>query len=518
MLRSLILLLSVCLWGGSAEAMQILDDIAPKKTQAPPPPPPQPTVDREKQAFDACVASNGVGACQAYLDRYRSGRYTKAVRDIIDGRTDKPAPPPPVVVDREPRLRALCEAATTVGPCTDYLAAHPSGPFADGARARIAQLNAAAAEKAAFAQCQASAAPGPCETFVATYPSSSLAAAARAQSAVIASQTAQREAAAREQAAQREAAAKAEAAQREANAKAEAAQREVAQKAQAAAEQDRTAFAACRDGNNPADCQAYLIAAPTGAFRAQAQAKIDTINTANKEKAAFELCRNGTTGDPCREFVRAFPASATAAEAARIAGTREAAAGAAAAEAAAWALCAPGQSSLECEKYLALYATGPHAQAAQTIIARIKDTEAKARADAQEQAAWDQCKGELGNALPCQQYLNTYKGGRFEALAKSQIEMISTGPTADQPVPPLGLIVKRNAKRQLEVVTVSGNSSALGYVFGGDIITTINNKPYDPKIEPKDALNAAIAEDNGRVEVLIMRGAVPVSKVLRARR
>lgn len=517
MLRSLILLLSVCLWGGSAQAMQILDDIAPKTTPAPKPAP-QPTIDREKQAFDACVASNGVGACQAYLDRYRVGRYTKAVRDIIDGRTDKPAPPPPVIVDREPRVRALCEAATTVGPCTDYLAAYPSGPFADGARARIAQLNAAAAEKAAFAQCQASAAPGPCETFIATYPSSSLVAAAKAQSAVIASQAAQREAAAREQAAQRDAAAKAEAAQREAAAKAEAAQREAAQKAQAAAEQDRTAFAACRDGNNVADCQAYLIAAPTGAFRVQAQTKIDTINTANKEKAAFELCRNGTTGDPCREFVRAFPASASAAEAARIAGTREAAAGAAAAEAAAWARCEPGQSALECEKYLALHAAGPHAQAAQTIIARIKDTEAKARADAQEQAAWDQCKGEQSNALPCQQYLNTYKGGRFEALARSQIDMISTGPTADQPVPPLGLIVKRNAKRQLEVVTVSGNSSALGFVFGGDIITTINNKPYDPKIEPKDALNAAIAEDNGRVEVLIMRGAVPVSKVLRARR
>gem|GEM_PF-7052399 len=542
MLRATILLLSFLLAGTAVQA-QVKLPTMPSRVDKQPAAPSAAVI--ENAAWQACANARTAGPCDAYLRDYPRGSFAGVARtrgeDIRRAQAEaarraeeqraaareRPAPVAPVV-DREPRLWATCEASTTVAACTDYLGAFPSGPSADKARARITALNAAAAEKAAFAQCQASTSPGLCETFVATYPNSNLVAAAKAQSAVIASQGAARAAAERQQAEERLAAEKrqtearlaAEKQQAEARLAAEreaAAQRDAAQKAQAAAEQDKTAFTACRDGNSAADCQAYLAAAPNGAFRAQAQAKALAIESTNKEKAAFDICRNGATAAPCRDFGRDFPTSANAGEAARLARERDAAASAAAAETAAWALCEPGQSTVQCEKYLALYAAGPHAQAAQAIVARIRKDEADKLALEQEQAAWDLCRS-AAKTQPCDDYLQRFPAGRFVGAAKTRAQEILTGPTEDQAVAPLGLVVKRNTKSQLEIVSVQGNSSAIGQVFGGDIITTINDKPYDPRIEPKAALDAAIAEDNGRVELLITRGAVPVSKVLRARR
>ena len=504
MRRSLILLVSVCLFGGAAEAMQILDDIAPKATKATPAPPP-PQIDREKQAFDACVASSGVRACQAYLDSYRNGRYTKAVRDIIDGRTDKPAPPPPPQADPELKSWNACissSANDSIATCEAYLATYRQGKWAGEAERRLAALRAADAEKKASAaektfldQCLSGATPALCDAFVARYPNSVSVPIAKARITAIAAEEERRVT---------------DQKRRDELAKADA-------KAQAAAEQDKTAFAACRDGGNPADCQAYLDTAPSGAFRAQAQARINTLAAANQEKAAWDACRNGSAAEPCLAFGRSFPSSANAGQAATIARERAASADAARAENAAWALCEPGQVASPCSNYLNLYPSGPHAQAAQAIVARIKKDESDKLALEQEQASWAQC--ETGKTvLPCQQYLDTHPSGRFVSAAKTRIEVISTGETEPQAVAALGLVVKRNTKGQMEVVSVQGNSSAMGYVFGGDIITTINDKPYNPRQEPLAALEAAIAADNGRVEVLIMRGAAPVSKVLRARR
>lgn len=531
LLRATILLLSLLLSGTAVQAQVNLGKIAPRPEKAPAAPS---AAVIENAAWQACANARTAGPCEAYLRDYPRGSFAGVARtrseDIRRAQADaarraeeqraaareRPAPVAPVV-DREPRLWAACEASTTVATCTDYLAAFPSGPSADKARARITALNNAAAEKAAFAQCQASTTPGLCETFIATYPNSNLVAAAKAQSNVIASQGAARAAAEKQQAEARLAAEREAAARRDAAEKELAAQREASARALAAAEQDKAAFAACRDGGNPADCQAYLAAAPNGAFRAQAQARIIAIESTNRERAAFEICRNGTSAEACRNFVRDFPTSANAGDAARIGRERDAAAGAAAAEAAAWALCEPGQSALQCDKYLALYAAGPHAQAAQAIAARIRKEEADKIAAEQEQTAWEMCRPSA-QTRPCDDYLARYPAGRFVASAKTRIQEIITGPTEDQAVAALGLVVKRNAKSQLEIVSVQGNSSAMGQVFGGDIITTINDKPYDPRMGPKAALDAAIAADNGRVEVLITRGAVPVSKVLRARR
>lgn len=505
LLRHFIVLLSVCLFGSAAAAMQILDDIAPKTTKAAPQAPPPPQVDREKQAFDACIGASGTGPCQAYLERYRSGRYTKAVRDIIDGRTDKPAPPPPPQADPELKAWNACisgNASDSIATCEAYLATYRQGKWAGEAERRLAALRAADAEKKASAvektlldQCLSGSAPSLCDAFIARYPTSISVPIAKARITAIAAEDERRAV---------------DQKRRDEQSKADA-------KAQAAAEQDKTAFAACRDSGNPADCQAYLDTAPGGAFRAQAQARINTLAAANQEKAAWDACRNGTTTEPCLAFGRSFPSSANAGQAATIARERAASADAARAENAAWALCEPGQMASPCSNYVNVYPAGPHAPAAQAIVARIKKDETDKRALEQEQASWAQC--ETGKTiLPCQQYLDTHPTGRFVSAAKTRIEVVSTGETEPQAVAALGLVVKRNAKSQMEVVSVQGNSSAMGYVFGGDIITTINDKPYNPRQEPLAALEAAIAADNGRVEVLIMRGAAPVSKVLRARR
>lgn len=508
MLRTFILLLSVCLWSSGAQALQILDDVAPKpktppKTQPAPPPP----VDREKQAFDACVASSGVGACQAYLDRYRSGRYTKAVRDIIDGRTDKPAPPPPPPqVDPEMKAWNACiggNAIDGIATCEAYLATYPQGKWSEQASRRVATLKAAEAERKAAAaekimldQCLTGTSPALCDAFVSRYPNSASVPVAKARVTAIAD----------------------DAARRAAEDKRREEQRLADAKAQAAAKQDEAAFAACRDGSNPADCQAYLDSAPTGNFRNQAQTKISTLAAAGKERAAWDACRNGTTAEPCLAYGREFVGSANAGQAAAIARERAASADAARAEAAAWAQCEPGQSAVQCEKYLALYATGPHAQAAQAIIARINKDEADKRVAEQDAAAWAQCEASTRNPLPCEAYLKAYPAGRFAAAARTRIETLAVGETEDQAVPALGLVVKRNNRGQLEIVSVQGNPTAVGRVFPKDIIVNINKQPYNPRQEPRAALEAAMAAANGRVQVFIQRGAATDTQVLQARR
>jgi outer membrane protein assembly factor BamD (BamD/ComL family) len=527
LLRFTTLLLSVLLFGGVAHAQLIIPGTA--KPPAPPPPaaagPSKAEI--ERAAFNACASARTTAPCRSYLQKYPNGNFADTARARIadleaaqaaaaqraaQAAADRPPPPPPV--DREPQLWAACDAGSTIALCERYLAGFPTGPHANDARTKIAALNAAAAEKSAFAVCQSSTAPGPCEAFVAAYPNSTLVAGAKAQIATIARTSEQRAAAAQAEAAQRAAAEQALIAQRAAAEKELAAQRVAAAQALAAADKEKTAFAPCLEGSAVAACQAYLDGYPNGTFAAQARVKMSTLAAADQERTAAGACLNGSSVAACEKYLGSYPSGASAA-AAR---SRITALNSAEQERTAWRACEAGDAALQCEKYLAAYPAGPSADAARAIIARISKDEASKRAAEAEQAAWDQCRTATNNVLPCQQYLDAHPAGRFVALAKAQIDVIATGPTEDQAVPALGLVVKRNAQSQLVVVSVQGNSTAVGNVFGGDIITTINDKPYNPREAPRAALEAAIAADNGRVELLIMRGAAPVSKVLRARR
>lgn len=505
-----LLFASALIFAGAASAQLIIPGTAASK---PPPPVAAPAPSKteiERAAFNACANARTVTPCRSYLQQFPKGNFAdtarariadiEAARAAAAQRSAEAAAPP---VDREPQAWNACDAASSVGPCERYIAAFPAGPRVNDARSRIASLNAATQERTAFAACQASTAPGPCEAYLATYPAGASAAAAKAQVAAI-----------ERNAGQRAAVAQAEAAQRAAVEKDAAAQRAAAALALAAAEKEKTAFAPCLDGGTAAACQAYLDSFPGGAFAAQARVKMSTLAAADQERAGAGACINGNSIALCEKYLAAYPAGGSAAAVrARIAALTSAEQ-----ERATWKLCEVGDSAVQCDKYLASYPTGASADAARAIIARINKDEASKRAAEAEQAAWDQCRTTASNILPCQQYLETYPAGRFASLAKAQIDVIATGPTEDQAVPALGLVVKRNAQSQLVVVSVQGNSTAMGNVFGGDVITTINDKPYDPRIAPRAALEAAIAQDNGRVEILIKRGAVPVSKVLRARR
>lgn len=528
LMRLTMLVLSALLFGGVAQAQLIIPGTTKPPVATPPPVAAGPSkAEIERAAFNACATARTTSPCRSYLQKYPGGNFADTARARIadieaaqaaakqraeQAAADRPPPPPPV--DREPQLWAACDAGGTVALCERYLAAHPTGPHAGDARARISALNTAAAEKSAFAICQSSTAPGPCEAFVAAYPGSTLVAGAKAQIASIARASEQRAAAAQADAAQRAAAEQALIVQRAAAEKELAAQRVAAAQVLATAEKEKTAFAPCLDGSAAAACQAYLDGYPNGTFAAQARVKMSTLAAADQERTAAGACLNGSTVAACEKYLASYPSGASAA-AAR---SRITALNSAEQERTAWRACEAGDAALPCEKYLAAYPAGASADAARATIARISKNEADKRAAEAEQAAWDQCRTATNNILPCQQYLDGHPNGRFTALAKAQIDVIATGPTEDQAIPALGLVVKRNAQSQLVVVSVQGNSTAVGNVFGGDIITTINDKPYNPREAPRAALEAAIAADNGRVELLIMRGAAPVSKVLRARR
>ena len=67
------------------------------------------------------------------------------------------------------------------------------------------------------------------------------------------------------------------------------------------------------------------------------------------------------------------------------------------------------------------------------------------------------------------------------------------------------------------VISVQQFSSAMGNVFGGDVIIKINDQPTNPRDMPRAALEKGLADANGRVKLLIRRGPASVTAVIRAR-
>ncbi|KAB7648267.1 hypothetical protein [Polymorphobacter fuscus] len=481
MLRSIILLLSMLLFGTAAMAQIIIGPTTPKPAPTRPPVASGPSaIEIERAAFNACAAAKTPGPCRQYLARYPRGSWADIARGrISDLEAAQTAPRPALVertpaptVDREPQFWAACDAGTTVAACEKYLGGYPSGRWAVDARAKIAVLNAVAQERASFAQCQASTAPGLCETFIATYPNSSLVAAAKAQIGVIAGQAAQRDAAAR---------------------------------AQAAADQDRRAFAACDAATASGPCEAYLASFPTGASAAAARLKIGTLAASQQERTAAAACLNGVGAAPCEQYLATYPSGSSAAAArARLTGLKTAEA-----ERAAWAQCQTSDVALPCERYLAAYPAGASADAARTLIARINSAE-------QERTAWALC--EAGKtAFPCEKYLASFATGRYADAARTRIKVLETAETEPEMVPALGLVVKRSDKGEFTVVSVQQFSSAMGNVFGGDVILKINDQPANPRETPRAALERALAAASGRVKLLIRRGPAAVTAVIRAR-
>jgi hypothetical protein len=474
--------------GASAQLIFPPPAAAPKPAAPKPPPGPSgpSALEIERAAYNNCANARTAGPCRQYLAKYPKGGWADLARTRVTdletaererreaaerAKADQPPPAPVVIretVDPEKPAWAACEASTSPEACNRYIASFPRGPSIDAARAKVAAMNAAAQERAAWTLCQNSDAPGPCDAYVTNFPAGSQVVAARARIAQI-----------------------------------------------AAASQERTAWLQCANGTAAAPCNAYLAAFPNGAQAGAARLRIANIATAEQENAAWQTCQNGSVAD-CERYVSAFPggsqvgaARARATMLANAERERATAAANAEKERAALALCQNGESVLPCENYLAAYPSGSAAADVRARIARINLAE-------QEKTAWSLC--ETGKQLlPCEKYLAAFPSGRFVEPARTRIKVLETAETEPEMVPALGIIVKRSDKGEFVVVSVQQFSSAMGNVFGGDVITKINDAATDPRSLPRAALEAGLAASNGRVKLLVRRGPATVTAVIRAK-
>ena len=470
---------------------------APPPARAPSGPSGPSALEIERAAYNNCANARTAGPCRQYLAKYPRGGWADLARSRVNdletaererreaaerARADQPPPPPVVIreaVDPEKPAWAACEASTSPEACNRYIASFPRGPSIEAARAKVAAINAAAQERAAWTLCQNSETGAPCDAYVNNFPAGSQVVAARARIAQIAAGT-----------------------------------------------QERAAWAQCQNGTSAAPCNAYIAAFPNGAQAAAALLRIANIATAEQETGAWQTCQNGSIAD-CDRYVAAFPGgsqvgAARARSAMLAAAERERALAAANAERerslaaanaekerAALALCQNSESVLPCETYVAAYPAGIAAGDVKARIARINLAE-------QEKTAWSLC--ETGSQmLPCERYLAAFPSGRFAEPARTRIKVLETGATEPEMVPALGIIVKRSDKGEFVVVSVQQFSSAMGNVFGGDVITKINDAATDPRSLPRAALEAGLAASNGRVKLLVRRGPATVTAVIRAK-
>ena len=460
---------------------------APKPaTPKPPPGPSGPSaLEIERAAYNNCANARTAGPCRQYLAKYPRGGWADLARTRITDlesaererraaadavRAEAPPPAPVIIreaVDPEKPAWSACEASSSPEACNRYIASFPRGPSIDAARAKVAAINAAAQERAAWTLCQNGDSAVPCQAYVDNFPAGSQVVAARSRIAQI-----------------------------------------------AAGAQERAAWTQCANGTTAA-CNAYLAAFPNGGQAAAARLRIAGIATAEQENAAWQSCQNGSAAD-CDRYVAAFPggsqAGAARSRSAMLANAeRERATAAANAEKerTALALCTSSEAILACENYLAAYPAGVSAGDVRARIARINLAE-------QEKTAWSLC--EAGKQLlPCEKYLAAFPQGRFAEPARTRIKVLETAETEPEMVPALGMIVKRSDKGEFVVVSVQQFSSAMGNVFGGDVITKINDAATDPRSLPRAALEAGLAASNGRVKLLVRRGPATVTAVIRAK-
>ncbi|MDG2528925.1 caspase family protein [Caulobacter endophyticus] len=144
-----------------------------------------------------------------------------------------------------------------------------------------------------------------------------------------------------------------------------------------------------------------------------------------------------------------------------------------------------------------------------------------------EQAAWELCSRSQ-TAAPCEKYRQKYPSGRFAELAQDRLSDFAApvrAPAAAQPsqsvapeiVQELGLVVARNAAGEIQVQAVQPGSTAMGMMFGGDVVLQANLLNPDPAQTPGAFLTNALA-NQGRVKLLVRRGPTTTSVVLRPRR
>ena len=301
--------------------------------------------------------------------------------------------------------------------------------------------------------------------------------------------------------------------------------------------QERNAWAQCMNNTFAAACTTYVAAYPEGAMVALARQRIAGSAAIERDSTAWRLCQNGSIDD-CRGYIAAFPSGSQIAAARARMGTlakadreraaaaaivereraaaaanaerqRAAAQAAAERERAALALCQGGDTVRSCENYLAAYPAGAAASDVRARIAQINRAE-------QEKIAWAQCENGK-QMLPCTNYLAAFPAGRFAEPVRTRIKMLETAETEPEMVPALGIIVKRSDRGEFVVVSVQQFSSAMGNIFGGDVITKINDAPINPRTLPRAALESGLAASSGRVKLLVRRGPATATTVIRAK-
>ena len=467
----------------------VIPGAAPKPKPAPAPAPrpaaprPAPVVaapapyDFERGAWNLCEKSKSASPCEAYLGKYPNGKFADLARTRINDLASAPPPAPvvvrvpvpaaPVVEDKEKTDWLACQASTVPVPCERYLETYPGGRWATQAKARVTNYNNAVQEKLAAEK-------------------------ARIAAAEVAAQ-------------QRAAAAEAAAKQQAANA-------DAAAKQQAAAAQERTDWEACQTGSGPAACDRFIAAYPLSVRAGAARDRIAKIRSEGEEAAAWGQCQVSTGSGPCEKFLASFPTSSHAGSAREMIGRFRNEGE----EKSAWAQCQAADNAQPCERYLAGYRAGPNAGAASALIARFAKADQDRIKAEQEKTAWSLC--DTGKTvLPCNDYLRLFPAGGFAESARTRIRVLETAATEPEMVPALGLVVRRNDKGEIVVVSVQQYSSAMGNVFGGDVIIKINEVATKPSDAPRQTIEAALAAAQGRVKLLIRRGPAAVTAVIRAR-
>ena len=372
------------------------------------------------------------------------------------------APAAPVPFDFERAAWDLCAKGKTASPCDAYLAKYPGGRWADLAATRIKDMNA-----------QPASAPS----------------------------------------------------------------RPTAPVAAPVDEKEKADWLLCQNSTVSGPCERYVETYPAGRWTEQAKTRIRSSNAAAQdklvaeqakaaaaqqasqeqaaaaaEKADWGNCQTSNSAAACERFIIAYPASA------RTGAARELVAKfrADSEEKAAWTACQNGDSALQCEKYLAAFRSGPNAATATSLIAKYAKADQDRLKAEQEKTAWSLCESGK-TALPCNDYLRAFADGRFADSARTRIRILETAATEPEMVPALGLVVKRNDKGEMVVVSVQQFSSAMGNVFGGDIIIKINDQPTKSSDLPRQTIEAGLAAQSGRIKLLVRRGPAAVTVVIRAR-
>ena len=505
---------------GTASAQLIF----PPPVAAPRPAPPRPTAPRpaprpsgpsaleiERAAYNSCANARTAGPCQQYLAKYPNGGYAelargrlndteaaeRSLREAAERSQAVPAPVPTSApggnretADAERLAWAACDASTSPEACNLYITRFRRGSSVKQARAKIEAMNAATQDRAAWALCQSSSIAAPCQAYVKQFPNGSQVVMARDRIATL-----------------------------------------------LAGAQERNAWAQCMNNTFAAACTTYVAAYPEGAMVALARQRIASGAAIERDNTAWRLCQNGGIDD-CRGYIATFPSGSQVAAARARMGTlakadreraaaaaivereraaaaliaerqRAAAQAAAERERAALALCQSGDTVRACEIYLAAYPAGAAASDVRARIAQINLAE-------QEKIAWAQCENGK-QVLPCARYLAAFPAGRFAEPVRTRIKMLETAETEPEMVPALGIIVKRSDRGEFVVVSVQQFSSAMGNIFGGDVIIKINDAPINPRSLPRAALESGLAASSGRVKLLVRRGPATVTAVIRAK-